>query len=722
MITFIIIIAVIVIILSVVGNKSKPQNTNVLTEEQLKQEMIKAITDNIKITVTTSTSNQRDKRYDSSIVDVSNEVRPIIYSEVDSGLTKYPDGVPFWSHQYVYSASALDYATKEQQRFYFTYKSNFLSGVCLDIEDNSNYAFILLFDLFNDYEDHKDLEKLKEQIKRLGEAYPKTKSYGTSFLIDLVQKQNTDRDSLFEEATEIVIESGQGSTSLIQRKLSIGYNRAGRIMEQLEQAGVVSPSKDGYSRDVLMTSKHQIKPSFNNEVEDSLVRDFPDYYWTLGQVYGEKLGLDKEERAILDQLRFSGSGFTGIEFCKIEIIKLFFLSLKQLKNQYIDQNTTLNDQFAVISDLIARKHYNYRHNSQNYNSCMQWSGDNIYQNLFKVCDNVIREHYGNKRRVTIDEFCTHPDIVDAFNDNLFQKFRGVLLTNIGIVNDLDEDTTIELNALNTTRWKYQFSEIIEQIDTLPTAEYLERIVELGRLNKKNPSLENIYYEASKHIAKKDKTASLILYMRYIDSAHLKSIMFNNRKQLAKTTQKSLFVSQEQIDEFETIISEFISNKNLDEALAKIAAFYTPKRKKISIDKHQIKEVQEQHSQTVELLNEYLNDDVEAENTQLVGNTTEDKATINIISGNHNEDTSLIVTDSISFTNIQLQALNLFVKASFNIEVSELADFAKQNGHFVNQLIDSINELCYETIDDLLIEEDGEYYVINEQYFKMIIKQ
>lgn len=434
------------------------------------------------------------------------------------------------------------------------------------------------------------------------------------------------------------------------------------------------------------------------------------------------MGLDKQERAILDQLRFSGSGFTGIEFCKIEIIKLFFLSLKQLKNQYIDQNTTLNDQFAVISDLIARKHSNYRRNSRNYNSCMQWSGSNIYQNLFKVCDNVIREHYGNKRRATIDEFCTHPDIVDAFNDNLFQKFRGILLTNIGIVNHLDEDTTIELNALNTTRWKYQFSDIIEQIDKLPTVEYLERIVELGQLNKKNPSLENIYYEASKHIAKKDKTAALTLYMRYIDSAHLKSIMFNNRKQLAKTTQKSLFVSQEQIDEFETIISEFISNTNFDEALAKIAAFYTPKRKKISIDKHQIKEVQEQHSQTVELLNEYLNDDVEDGNTQLVGNPTEDEATINIISGNHNEDASLIVTDSISFTDIQLHALNLCVKASFNIEVSELSDFAKQNGHFVNQLIDSINELCYETIDDLLIEEEGECYVINEQYFKMIIKQ
>lgn len=61
-----------------------------------------------------------------------------------------------------------------------------------------------------------------------------------------------DRDELFEEAARLVVAEQQGSTSLIQRKFSLGYNRAGRIMDQLEAAGIVGPSKGSKPRDVLM--------------------------------------------------------------------------------------------------------------------------------------------------------------------------------------------------------------------------------------------------------------------------------------------------------------------------------------------------------------------------------------------------------------------------------------------------------------------------------------
>ena len=61
-----------------------------------------------------------------------------------------------------------------------------------------------------------------------------------------------DRDELFEEAARLVVSEQQGSTSLIQRKFSLGYNRAGRIMDQLEAAGIVGPSKGSKAREVLM--------------------------------------------------------------------------------------------------------------------------------------------------------------------------------------------------------------------------------------------------------------------------------------------------------------------------------------------------------------------------------------------------------------------------------------------------------------------------------------
>jgi len=61
-----------------------------------------------------------------------------------------------------------------------------------------------------------------------------------------------DRDKLFRQAAEICIQAQGGSTSLLQRRLKIGYGRAARLIDQLEEAGVLGPSDGPRGRDVLM--------------------------------------------------------------------------------------------------------------------------------------------------------------------------------------------------------------------------------------------------------------------------------------------------------------------------------------------------------------------------------------------------------------------------------------------------------------------------------------
>lgn len=63
----------------------------------------------------------------------------------------------------------------------------------------------------------------------------------------------TRRDKLFEEAAKLVVQYQQGSTSLIQRRMNLGYNRAGRIMDQLEAAGIVGPQEGSKARQVLIS-------------------------------------------------------------------------------------------------------------------------------------------------------------------------------------------------------------------------------------------------------------------------------------------------------------------------------------------------------------------------------------------------------------------------------------------------------------------------------------
>ena len=71
-------------------------------------------------------------------------------------------------------------------------------------------------------------------------------------------------DPLFEEAARLIVVHQQGSTSLIQRKFSIGYNRAGRLMDQLEKAGIVGPAQGSKPREVFCVDEMDLEQRLNN--------------------------------------------------------------------------------------------------------------------------------------------------------------------------------------------------------------------------------------------------------------------------------------------------------------------------------------------------------------------------------------------------------------------------------------------------------------------------
>jgi S-DNA-T family DNA segregation ATPase FtsK/SpoIIIE len=77
--------------------------------------------------------------------------------------------------------------------------------------------------------------------------------------LDLLSK-----DPLFNDAARLIVQSQMGSTSLIQRRLKLGYNRAGRVMDQLEAAGIVGPSKGSKVREVLYKTEYELDQYLNS--------------------------------------------------------------------------------------------------------------------------------------------------------------------------------------------------------------------------------------------------------------------------------------------------------------------------------------------------------------------------------------------------------------------------------------------------------------------------
>ena len=440
--------------------------------------------------------------------------------------------------------------------------------------------------------------------------------------------------------------------------------------------------------------------------------------WGLGTKYKAKLHLTDEQVNILNRQWSAGNNFCSIEFCCDEVVKLFISTLKSLNEFFLIENNTLSQQVTTTVDTVLRKHFRFQFNSFNYKSSIESTTAEIYTTIFKSCENTVRNHYGHKRKLNTETyFVSTPAAQTELEARIITPLNKVLPTLISTISSPDEKTEIALNAQNTSRWKDKFEEIAETHKDYPSV-FLDHIIKLGALNIKNPSIENIFFEASKFIAKADKEISLMLYTHYLYH-DLKSASFDN-KQLTKTIQKNIFKTNDQLKSFEIIISDLIQDKNLEKALKRIPDIFSVKRKKIKLDTKSIKEVQLQHSETVELLNEYLEDEYEDENnsikTQETGN---DELTIQITSKSEVEQKS-IYGESLLFSTIHIEVLEIFIKSNFSVIKKELETIIKPKGFFVNQVIENINEISYECLDDILIEEEDDYLTINPDYYQRIL--
>ena len=115
--------------------------------------------------------------------------------------------------------------------------------------------------------DTPEVEKITEFIgsqKAYPQAYLLPEYFGEESGINL-DIDISERDSMFRDAAEVIVTAQQGSASLLQRKLKLGYNRAGRLIDQLEAAGIVGPFEGSKARNVIIPDLASLEQFFKNE-------------------------------------------------------------------------------------------------------------------------------------------------------------------------------------------------------------------------------------------------------------------------------------------------------------------------------------------------------------------------------------------------------------------------------------------------------------------------
>lgn len=595
-----------------------------------------------------------------NIVDVSGPAEAIPPTKTSSVQTEV---VP-WQTRYIYSIRDLDQASRNQKSYYNYFKQQFLLGHPPDLGKNTNYAFILMFDLLEIYNSRKNLRQLHEQLLVLAQEYPETASYA-------------------------------------QREYD------SRLLIQLKSAGpgnTNSPT-NGFIETVPMADIHPYSSS------------------SLGRQNKHSIAMSDEEARLLDQIFYSSSSFFENPFCQSAIVSLFLALLRSLEREFNTSGSTLEHRIDAAARLVAKTHYSYRQDSENDLYSLRSVKNDIRVLLMKLCENTVREQYEYKRRLHILPFYNSAvvtEVSEALENRLLNPAIRLLTGLINTIPTPDNKAETFLNSLSPTRWKFKFENIKTSYTQSKDAKsYKNDVIGLGKLNKTNPSVEHIYFEGAKFIGKEDKVLCLTLYCYYI--YHDQRSAKIDDKQLPKTLSKALFMNTSQETEFNNIINDLKKNKDLKVSLSALPEIYKVKRKKIELDKSVILEAENALTGTVDLLNEYLEDD----DLSMIEETAAYHAQ-NQPMRTANSDTAISTTSQylsdIPLNSTQVSLLFSFEKHNFSITAEDIESFAREHNTFRSQLINSINEAFYELLDDTLIEEDEDYYIINKEYYKRTLQQ
>ncbi|MBW8687032.1 tellurite resistance TerB C-terminal domain-containing protein [Chitinophaga rhizophila] len=441
----------------------------------------------------------------------------------------------------------------------------------------------------------------------------------------------------------------------------------------------------------------------------------PSYYEEnakLGHRFKDKLYLNVREAEWLNKFWNPDNIFLSVEGCCIAVIRLYLACMKVIDKECKQHNSTVEDSVASLTTKVLKIAYKGGDSTESAYYKERIESD-IYLTIFKRAENAVREKYAQKRK--LNEDFPYNKCSRLFEDQIGKLLAEAIISKEKAVPPADRVTEIQLNAQNNTRWKQFFQQIEERVNKDNYAACVGDVIQLAALNINNPQKENIFFDASKLFAAYDREDAVRFYLKYLH-ADLRSENAD-RKQLPKTIHKSLFKTEQEKQSFELVANNLIQTLNLKAALEEVPGIFLKKRRTVQLDAAAIEAVRSAHSETVSHLNRLLQDEEPEDEITLApaaASITLLPPVVEIRTGNE-----MVFAAGIALNTQQQELLSLFRDNACSLSADAVSSFAKERKLFKDQLIESINDSCYEVLDDLLIEEYDDTYTITETYFQTI---
>ncbi len=639
-----------------------------------------------KATQSQHPNTKKTKRHmDDSVIDVTGQYQNV---PPTPQLFKYEKKVPRLNDEHL-QASNLN---QEQSAFYETFKHYFSVGKYLDLDGNTNYAVLLMQDLLKRNSGNLDVSALNKQMNLLTELYPK--------LIEQLKnlEKRTKQNMKYQKGS-----SNEPIKPQKEEKAPMELFPQHEQPQHTERTFTPTPEvKPEERQDDADTKDDIIKTMDTKELESfmDIVRSSDAYPLGLGTKYQGKLNLSKTFVSHLDAIYYAGNMFFNIEECQEEIIKLYSQLWAGLNKFHLSNyGKPLDKQIEFLADEIARKQYRYRRGSENYLNCVYEEQHNLYLRLIKICENQVRERYFVKRRLKEEIGYKHSVIKQMYENIIVAEIPKLLMPLVAKIKPLSPELDTKLYLCITKRWKQKLDELLDTKSKEPE-QLLDSILVLAKQNVQNKQASAICRDAAKSIAKKDLQIALILYVYSCFYLHRDE---KGQPEMPNNLEKIIAEKPQQLNSFKEILADLAQNMELEKALNATSELFAIKRRKIELDTDSIQEVQTQHAETVQILSQYLED--EDEMLQVVPKVNP------VPAGSYSQE--------LAFNALQSELLALFAAQNFSLPHTELDAFAKAKRSFRNQLVESINDLCYDELDDLLIEEEENVYTVNPNYYQRI---